>query len=231
MQGISAAILAGGLGTRLRGVVADRPKVLAEIHGRPFLTYLLDQLALAGIDNVVLCTGYQANLVERVIGKQYKNLHVSYSEEKEPLGTGGALRLAAANLSSDPVLVMNGDSYCVADFGAFTRFHRDRQARATLLLTEVADVGRFGVVRTDDVGRVLGFDEKGGTGPGWINAGVYLLSRAVLQEIPEGRPVSLEREMFPGWIGQGMYACRLGGRFIDIGTPESYAEACDFFHP
>lgn len=226
---LTAAILAGGLGTRLRSVVSDCPKVLADINGRPFLAYLLDQLATAGIKRVVLCTGFQASLVRDVLGDDHGGLQLSYSEETAPLGTGGALRLALPSLNSDPVLVLNGDSYCDVDLGAFSQFHQERQAEATVLLTQVPDVARYGKVRVDAEDRVLGFDEKGGTGPGWINAGVYLVEQSLLIGIPEGRSVSLEREMFPAWIGRRFYGCRQAGRFIDIGTPESYAQAKLFF--
>lgn len=229
MSELTAAILAGGLGTRLRSVVSDRPKVLADINGRPFLAYLLDQLATAGIKRVVLCTGFQAGLVRDVLGDVHDGLQLSYSEETSPLGTGGALRLALPSLNSDPVVVLNGDSYCDVDLGAFNQFHQERQAEATVLLTHVPDVGRYGQVRVDADDRVLGFDEKGGTGPGWINAGLYLVGQSLLNGIPAGRSVSLEREMFPAWIGRRFYGYRQGGRFIDIGTPESYAEARLFF--
>lgn len=229
MSQLTAAILAGGLGTRLRSVVGDRPKVLADINGRPFLAYLLEQLATAGIQRIVLCTGFQASLVRDVFGDSHERLQLSYSAETSPLGTGGALRLALPSLNSDPVLVLNGDSYCQVDLSAFLQFHQHRQAEASVLLTQVPDVGRYGQVRGDAEDRVIGFDEKGGNGAGWINAGIYLLAQPLLKEIPEGRNVSLEREMFPTWIGRRFYGCRHGGRFIDIGTPESYAEAREFF--
>lgn len=225
----TAVILAGGLGTRLRRVVADRPKVLAEIQGRPFLEFLLDHLEAAGFERVVLCTGVQAALVQDVFGNRHGRLQIGYSEETSPLGTGGALRLAVPLLGSDPVLVMNGDSYCQADLAAFAGFHQAKQAEATLLLTQVPDVGRFGQVRVDEQSRVIGFEEKGGSGAGWINAGIYLLSQTLVREIPQGRAVSLEREMFPAWIGRNLFGWQEGGRFIDIGTPESYEAAEQFF--
>lgn len=229
---ITAAILAGGLGTRLRAVVTDRPKALAEVHGRPFLSFLLDQLAAARIRDVVLCIGYRGEQVRAAFGDAYGGLRLRYSQERELLGTAGALRLALPLLQSDPVLVMNGDSFCETDLRAFARWHWERGAEATLLLVRVPDAGRYGRVEVDAAGRVLRFEEKGSTGdPGWVNAGVYLLSRRLLGTIPAGRPVSLEHQVFPAWIGRGLYGYRTAGRFLDIGTPEAYAMAEAFFAP
>jgi NDP-sugar pyrophosphorylase family protein len=133
-------------------------------------------------------------------------------------------------LRSDPVLVMNGDSYFDADVPAFFAWHVERHAEGSILLCEVADVARFGQVQSDAAGAVVAFDEKGsGRGRGWINAGIYLLSRRIVESIPSGRPVSLEREVLPAWIGRGLLGCRAAGRFLDIGTPESYAAAEAFF--
>jgi NDP-sugar pyrophosphorylase family protein len=225
-----AVVLAGGMGTRLRGVVGDRPKVLAEVGGRPFLARLLDQLAGAGIGEAVLCTGYLADQVEQTFGDAHGALHLVYCRELSPLGTGGALRAAAPCLRSDPVLVMNGDSFCEADLPALWDRHRATAAEATLVLTRVADTRRYGRVAIDAGGAVVAFEEKGGPGgPGWVNAGICLLSRRVILSIPPSRPVSLEREVFPAWIGRGFYGLPCQGRFLDIGTPETYAAAERFF--
>jgi NDP-sugar pyrophosphorylase family protein len=228
---LTAAVLVGGLGTRLRPVVADCPKVLAQIHGRPFLSYLLDQLHNADIRKVVLCTGYLAEAVRSTFGEDYRGMSLAYSEETTPLGTGGALRAALPWLRSNPVLVLNGDSYCETDLGAFRAFFDERRAAAALRLVEVDDVGRFGQVRVNDADEIVAFEEKGSaTGRGWINAGVYLFATDALRLIPSAdRPVSLEKEMFPSWLGQGLLGFRQPGRFIDIGTPESYREADAFF--
>lgn len=233
MQGVSsvtAAILAGGLGTRLRSVVSDRPKILAEIRGRPFLSYLLDQLAEAGLRTVVLCTGYLGDKVQALFGDSHRGVSLVYSQEPHPLGTGGAIRLAANRLVSPTVLVLNGDSYCQADLGAFWSDHCAAGARATLLLVRVDDASRFGQVEMDEAGRIIRFEEKGArTGAGWINAGMYLIDRQWVERIPSGKAVSLEREVFPGWIEGGLRGWRSPGRFLDIGTPESYQEADQFF--
>lgn len=230
MDSVTAAILAGGHGTRLHPVVADRPKVLAAVRGRPFLSYLLDQVATGGISEVVVCTGYLGEQVGRVFGHAYGRLRLRYSHESAPLGTAGALRLALPLFTSEAVLVMNGDSYCDADLRAFGAWHCARGAEATILLTEVPDTKRYGRVCVDSDGVVVGFAEKDGESrPGWINAGIYLLRSPLLQTIPAEGMVSLEREMFPAWIGRGLYGYQYEGRFLDIGTPEAYAMAESFF--
>jgi histidinol-phosphate phosphatase family protein len=228
---LTAAILAGGLGTRLRDVVSDRPKVLAEVAGRPFLAALLDQLVRAGVGRAVLCTGYRGEQVEATFGDRYGTLTLDYSHEAQPLGTAGALRNALAQLQSDPVLVLNGDSYCDFEPRLLLASHKGHHAEGTLWLTEVHDTARYGRVAVGHDGAVQRFVEKGAIegGPGWINAGIYLLSQRLLHEIPAGGPCSLERQVFPRWIGRGLHGYRGAGRFIDIGTPESYAEAASFF--
>jgi NDP-sugar pyrophosphorylase family protein len=128
------------------------------------------------------------------------------------------------------VLVMNGDSFCQADLKAFYAWHQQQKGRGSLLLTRVPDTGRYGQVKIKPDGQIHSFVEKGEvSGPGWISAGVYLLERDLLQTIPAGRPVSIEKEMFPAWIEQGLYGYQSEGRFLDIGTPESYALAETFF--
>src|SRR5205085_7836343 len=126
--------------------VADRPKVLATIAGRPFLTFILDQLAAAGCRAVVLCTGYQAAQVECAFGSRYRGMQLGYSREESQLGTGGALRLALPLVEAPRCLVLNGDSYCAADLREFATWHTSRSAAASLLLTRVADTSRFGRV-------------------------------------------------------------------------------------
>jgi len=227
---ITAAILAGGLGTRLRSVVADRPKVIADVSGRPFLAYLLEQVASAGIRNVVLCTGYMAGRIQECFGSTYGPLRITYSTEHEPLGTGGALRLALPYLESETVLVMNGDSYMDVDLRSFVNWFFQRQRQAALVLTEVDDTSRYGRVRIDPDGSIISFEEKcDNSGPGWINAGVYLIEKSVLTRIPQGRFYSLEKDFFPQLVGGGLFGFCAEGRFIDIGTPQSYAVAEEFF--
>lgn len=226
----TAIILAGGFGTRLRSVVGDRPKILAEIGGRPFVTYLLDQLETAGLTHVVLSTGYLGDYVHATLGETYGPLQLDYSCEPAPLGTGGAIRLALPLIKSDTTVIMNGDSFCDVNFKDLWRWHHERAANATIVVTTVPDAERYGQVCLDTRGRVEGFREKGKAGgPGCINAGVYLMATHLPQAIPQGQNLSLEHQVFPAEIGRDLYGFQTDGRFIDIGTPESYEAAKTFF--
>ncbi|MHC1745259.1 MAG: nucleotidyltransferase family protein [Syntrophobacteraceae bacterium] len=227
---LTAVVLAGGLGTRLRSVMPDRPKVLAEVRGRPFLAYLLDQLERAGIRHVVLSVGYLAEQVQRRLGASYGRMKLEYSCESSPLGTAGGLKRSVPLLRSSPVLVLNGDSYCSADLPSFYERHRGSHAEATILLTRMEDVSRYGCVELRNECRIVRFHEKHPeVRSGLINAGVYLLSRALLDMIPPEQEVSLEREMFPIWITQNIQGVVVNGPFLDIGTPESFMAAEAFF--
>jgi NDP-sugar pyrophosphorylase family protein len=211
-------------------VVADRPKVLADVRGRPFLAHLLDQLAVDGFNDVVVCTGYLGEQVQEFFGSTYKNLHLVYSRESVAMGTGGALRLARPFLKSDPILAMNGDSFVQTSLHDFVTWHSRRQAVASVLLVTHEEGDRYGQVEVDEEGKILRFSEKGSRrGVGWINAGIYLLAQSVLRAIPVSCPTSLEKDVLPFLVGAGLYGYRAVGRFLDIGTPESYAAAEDFF--
>jgi NDP-sugar pyrophosphorylase family protein len=248
MSSITGAILAGGLGTRLRSVVSDRPKVLALVRGLPFLAYLLDQLGQAGIRRVVLLTGYKGEQIEQTFGSRYGNIELDYSAETEPLGTAGALRLALPRLftgatGAGTVFMLNGDSFCAADLNGFRAFHTNLQRQrgtvaspvqnngASIVLTRVPDTSRFGKVEVTADDRVERFVEKQEAGgAGWINAGIYLIPQELVEQIPAGRAVSIEREMFPAWSQKGkLRGFRGEGEFLDIGTPESYRAAEEFF--
>jgi D-glycero-alpha-D-manno-heptose 1-phosphate guanylyltransferase len=226
-----AAILAGGLGTRLRSVIGSKPKPLAEVSGSPFLEYVLRQVKESGITKVVLCTGYLAHQIESAFGSQWQGLQLFYSEELQPLGTAGALRLALPLFSDETVLVLNGDSFYRGPLDPLIAAHRKVQARATLLLAFVQNSARFGTVEAAGSGEVQRFLEKDQTraGPAWVSAGVYVIEREVIAMIPGGRATSLERETFPGLIGNHLFAWCGTGEFLDIGTRESYAQASQFF--
>jgi D-glycero-alpha-D-manno-heptose 1-phosphate guanylyltransferase len=226
MIDIPALILVGGLGTRLRSVLSDRPKALAPVAGGPFLRFLFNQLQAAGVRRAVLCTGYRAHQVEETFGSRYGDLALSYSQEETPLGTAGALRLALPRLDAELALVLNGDSYVDCSLAEFHAWHRQHGFAGSLLLTWVEDAARFGTVDVDATGRIQAFREKQGlSGPGWINAGIYLLPRQLLEALPADRPVSLEREAFPAWLLRGLGGCSRRAAFLDVGTPESLAQA------
>lgn len=227
---VTAALLVGGFGTRLQSVVSDRPKPLAAIAGKPFLSYQFDQLAQSGVARVVLCTGFRGGQIEEMYGQQYGSLRLEYSLEPEPLGTGGALRFAFERLGPGPLLVMNGDSYCHAPLQELARFHGEHRSSFSLLLTHVPQTERFGQVTINEQQQITNFKEKAAaSGPGYINAGVYLVDQAIINQIPTQRAVSLEREVFPQLVGGRFYGLQSHSPFLDIGTPESYASAAHFF--
>ncbi|MBC7359368.1 MAG: NTP transferase domain-containing protein [Desulfacinum sp.] len=222
----TALVLAGGLGTRLRPVVADRPKPLAEVGGEPFLGRLLRRLKAQGLGRVVLCVGHQWERIADYVGDGAPwGLDVVLSVEPTPLGTAGALKNAERHVEG-PFFALNGDTFLDVSLDAMARFHEENGWLATLAVARVQDAGRFGLVEKDPRGRLLSFNEKRGIPgtAGWVNGGVYLFERRVLDLIPAGRPVSLEQEVFPALIERGealgCFASR--GYFIDIGTPESY---------
>lgn len=223
-------ILAGGLGTRLQSVVYNQPKVLASVGGQPFVTYLLRWLACSGCQEVILCVGYLGEQVEATLGATYGPLSLRYSYEDQPLGTGGALRLALDKFQRDSCLILNGDSYVDADLNAFLHWHNEHGFEGSILLTEIDDVARYGSVEVTEQGKIQAFREKQlQSEKGHINAGIYILSRKLLESIPPQRTVSIERDCFPEWLHAGLGGFPTAGKFIDIGTPESFARAEAFF--
>lgn len=226
---VSAIVLAGGTGTRLKSVVSDRPKVLAEFHGRPFIAYILDGLRDAGVARAVISTGFMASMVRDTLGASHGPMELVYSHESSPLGTGGAIRLALPFTAGDTVLAMNGDSLCDVDFEALVADHETSGAAATLTLTRVEDGARFGTVALGPDRVVERFEEKRPDGgPAWINAGIYALSRRFIESIAEDVPVSIERDVMPSWVGHGLRGFEGGRRFIDIGVPEDHARTAAF---
>ncbi|MET0385583.1 MAG: sugar phosphate nucleotidyltransferase, partial [Polyangiales bacterium] len=221
-------ILAGGLGTRLRAAVPSLPKVIAPVAGRPFAAWLLAHLGRQGLQRAVLCTGYLADLVEAALGDQQSGIQLAYARETKPLGTGGALRAALVYTHSDPVLVVNGDSLLAAPLAPLLARHNSSGAETTLALAELADTSASGHVELDVRGRVRRFAEKRSTGPGLVNAGVYVISRARLQAIPEHNEISLEHTLIPAWLADGIWAWPSGAPLLDIGTESSYANAAGF---
>lgn len=227
---ITVAILAGGKGTRLSSVMPDQQKVVSKVKEHPFLEYILSQLDKAGFKDVVICTGYLGDQVEIAFGDNYQNLSLSYSREVSALGTAGSLRKAFPLLNSETVLVMNGDSFCEVGFKRFWQFHLDKNSNASLVLTSVSDTSSYGKVELSNDNSIISFQEKkAGSGAGLINAGIYLINKSLFAEIPENKEISIEKEVFPKWIGRGFYGYRGSNNFIDIGKPENYAKAEEFF--
>jgi D-glycero-alpha-D-manno-heptose 1-phosphate guanylyltransferase len=223
----------------LRSAYADGPKALAPIEGRPFLAYLLQQLADAGLTRVVLCAGYRAEQIEQWLGDGRRptsgrpGLDIRYSREDEPLGTAGALALAYSRYArGERILAMNGDSILQLSLAAMWDLHMKRGAGATIALAQVPDTSRYGSVEVNEEGWVTSFREKsrerasGCTqGFGFINGGVYLFEPSVMDMVVKSRGVSLEREVLPAQLSRGLLAFRSDGYFIDIGIPEDFARA------
>jgi D-glycero-alpha-D-manno-heptose 1-phosphate guanylyltransferase len=200
MNQTTALILAGGLGTRLRSVINDRSKVMAQVLGRPFITFIFDQVIQAGVRDIVLCTGHFGEHARQALGTRYRDATLRYSQEPGPLGTAGALRLALDQVQTPRVLALNGDSLCPCPLEGLDVAGAAHHTPATVLLARVPDASRYGRVTLDAQGRVTGFLEKQpDPQPGLVNAGVYLIQSDPLRQIAPGRVVSLEREIFPQW--------------------------------
>jgi NDP-sugar pyrophosphorylase family protein len=223
-------VLCGGKGERLRSVVSDRPKVLADVGGVAFLGHVLERLVRDGATKIVLSTGYRAEMVaEYVTSRQDWGADILCVAEADPLGTGGAIRHAAKKAHVEgPFFALNGDTWFDGSLSALAQFHQKHGARFTVALVAVEDSSRYGQVRFDDEsGKLLEFIEKReGSGPGWINAGLYHIEADVLEELPAGKACSLEREIFPKLIGHGLHALAFErASFLDIGMPEDLAQA------
>ncbi|MGH7355367.1 MAG: sugar phosphate nucleotidyltransferase [Candidatus Rokuibacteriota bacterium] len=226
-----AVILAGGQGARLRPLTVARAKPVVPLLNRPFLAYQLALLADHGVRDVVLACSYRVDDVRQALGDaEHLGVRLRYIVETEPLGTGGGVR-NAADLAAGSVFVLNGDVLTDADLGAMRRFHAERRARVTIMLTRVRDPRQYGLVETDPDGRLRRFREKPGPDEtlttDTINAGVYLMDASLLERIPAGRPVSIEHEVFPGLIAGAIpcYGWLTESYWRDIGSPQAYRDA------
>ena len=227
---MDAIVLCGGYGTRLAQVVADVPKPLAPVLGRPFLDYIITHLARSGIvDSVTLAVHYRAEKIIEHYRASPPPLPVRFVREATPLGTGGAVLNALASVAGDTVLCLNGDTLALGDLPGLVAAHRAWGAGVTLGLVEVDDSARYGRVDVDDAGRVRSFREKSASsGGGLVNAGLFVVDRAALGEW-DGAPVSMETVLLPRLAEHGrLFGFPLSGPFIDIGVPETYAAAAEF---
>lgn len=224
---MEAIILAGGAGTRLNSVVPDLPKPMADIQGRPFLAYLLDHLVRQGVDRALLSVGYRHEAITRHFGRGYQGMAIDYLIEEQPLGTGGALRQALLAAVDREVAVVNGDTYFGCDLRAMLASHRRQEAEITMGLKAVAESGRYGTVLFGAEARITGFKEKGGEGPGYINAGVSIIDWGLVARLHSfGNVFSFEQEFLAAEIAQlKAYAFVSEAFFIDIGIPEDYQRA------
>jgi NDP-sugar pyrophosphorylase family protein len=225
-QPVDTVILTGGQGSRLRAAVSDRPKTMASIKGRPFLDLLLGHLQGSGFCRFILCVGYMADYISDYYRQSPDpTRELIISREILPLGTAGALKNAESLLGGDFFLVVNGDSFCPADLPAFIDFHQKQDALASLVLTQAEEAGSYGTVVLGRDNRIVEFKEKSSSGPGWINAGLYLFNRDLLSLIPRGSYSSLEQDMFPRLVEERFLGFITREPLIDIGTPERYIEA------
>jgi mannose-1-phosphate guanylyltransferase len=228
---VKALILAGGFGTRLRPLTCTRPKLMFPVANRPLLDWVLEQLSRNGVTTVVLAVNYMADLLTRHFGKTKYGMRILYSRETKPLGTGGPIKKAEGLLDNgdEPFFVLNGDILSTIDYQALYKAHLDSGAKATIALRDVEDPSRFGVVDLDKSNRILRFVEKPKdeeAPSNLINAGVYVLDRSVLESIPGGREVSIEREVFPVLATRReLSGYRFGSLWVDIGTPNDYIVA------
>jgi mannose-1-phosphate guanylyltransferase len=228
---VRAVVLVGGFGTRLRPLTCGRPKQMLPIVHRPMLEHVIGHLVAHGIDDVVLSLGFRADtFAAGYPGGTCAGARLHYAVEPEPLDTAGAIRFAAEHAGIDGrFLVLNGDVLTDLDVTRFVEFHDGRGAEATIALHKVDDPSRFGVVPCDGEGRVLEFVEKPPAGEAptdLINAGTYVLEPSVLARIDDGRPVSIEREVFPALVrDRSLFALDGETYWIDTGTPETYVQA------
>jgi NDP-sugar pyrophosphorylase family protein len=225
-----AIVLCGGAGLRLRSVVGAAPKGMADVAGRPFLETLFRQLRRHGFERAILAVGYQKEVIRSYFGDQTAGLRLIYSAESSPLGTGGALRNAADLVESESVLVMNGDSYTDAAIAELVDNHRDTRGDVSVVVVPTDGRADCGSVLVDRHGKISSFQEKQGLfDDRYINAGIYMMSRQLLYEIPADTQVSLERELLPRWLRQdkSIRGFIYLGRCLDIGTPERYLVAQD----
>ena len=226
MNAMDAVILCGGMGTRLKSVVSDRPKPMAAVNGKPFIQLLVDYAAGFGFKRFILCSGYRGDVIERHFRGTSPGLEVVVSREPEPLDTAGAVKNAEALIRTSQVLVMNGDSICRIDLRRFVKSHFSRRCRASVAVAKAADAGSFGSVVLGPGGRLLSFTEKSAAGAGYVNAGIYVLDKTVLAAVPPGARYSLERELLPALVSAGdVCGYKTKSRIFDIGTPEGYREA------
>ena len=232
LQHLDVFVLAGGLGTRLQSVLGGLPKLLAPIENRPYLGYLIDWLARFGARRIVFGLGHKADAVISYLNEHPRpDLAIETVVEPRPLGTAGAIRFARDSLRSDPVLVLNGDSYVDADLCDLVALHAASGKPATLLCAEVDDAGRYGRIQLDGHAHIEKFIEKDAAfhGRSPINAGVYLLSASLLDTIANSDAVSLERDVFERLPAGSLAGFVSRAAFIDIGTPDSLAAAGDVF--
>ncbi len=230
LANIDVLILCGGQGSRLATVLDDCPKPMAKMDHRPFLDILIDYFAKFGFRRFVLCAGHKSEVIQDYYSRKNSGLEYVISNEQIRLGTAGAVKNAQRFINSDPFVVANGDSFCSADLAEFYNFHLSKKPLMSMVVTESEDAADCGRVVLDDSKRIVSFEEKKQENlKGYVNAGIYLFQRQVLSFIPEDSNFSLEYDLFPKFTNKNCYAFITGNKLIDIGTPQRYEQAKEFF--
>ena len=221
-----AIILAGGLGTRLRGIIRDIPKPMAPINNKPFLTFVLDFLNKNRIKKAVLSVGYKKEKIIDYYGEVYKDMELFYSIEKEPLGTGGAVLKALKQISGEKFFLLNGDTLFDVELNKLNEFHKKKKADLTIAMKKLDKrETRYGNILLNDEGRVIGFEEKKGESY-LINGGIYIINKSFLlgKELPE--KFSFEKDVLQRFFKNSLfYGKSFDSYFIDIGVPSDYERA------
>ncbi len=225
MEKIEAVVLAGGLGTRLRSELPETPKVLAPVNGKPFLDIVLKSLCASRLfQKVILSVGYKAEMViENYRGDSSFGFDIDFAVEEKPLGTGGGIKNAIGMIESRLVMVLNGDSFVGVDLARFVEAHIEKGVLFSMVLREVKNANRYGLVSIDAGGAIERFEEKKEVDEkGMINAGIYLFDKKLFDGVEENRVVSFERDMLPDIIKKPAFGFVTNGKFLDIGIPETY---------
>jgi NDP-sugar pyrophosphorylase family protein len=230
LQETDAVILCGGLGTRLAQTIKDRPKPMAEIEGRPFLDLIIDYLYASGVRRFILCSGYKSEFIERYYQNETDSDRTyTFSVEAMPLGTAGAVKNAESHIKSDPFFVLNGDSFCNVPLNTFYNFHVEKKAVLSAALTRIDNAGDYGSITLNADQKITSFDEKSAQSAGRVNAGIYLFSKSVLNNIEANKKLSLEYDTFPKYAKKGMYGFSVEEPLYDIGTPDRLEAAKKYF--
>lgn len=221
-----AIILAGGFGTRLREAVPDLPKPMAPVAGKPFLAWQLDYLIRSGVTRFILSVGYKAQMIRDYFGSEYQGMPIVYAEETEPLGTGGAIKLALQQAVSDRLFVLNGDSLCHANLSDLRALNHDKPNGVGIVVKYVENAGRYGAITFDKESKLItSFGEKSSSAPGFINAGIYDIPTTLFDKIEVAPPFAFETRVIRKLVSLNLYACQAGDFFIDIGIPEDFIRA------
>lgn len=223
---MEAIILAGGLGTRLKSVVADLPKCMAPVAGKPFIYYILRYLGNNGFTHVIFSLGYKHEFIENWVNKSQWPFSISFSVEDEPLGTGGALKLALAHAREEHVLIMNGDTFFDVNLKKLYDFHKRKNSEISIALKPMSDFDRYGNVETNKNDKIIAFNEKQPCHKGQINGGIYLINRGLNLVNVGKEKFSFETDVLQQLAGiSEIYGFSSSGYFIDIGIPADYSKA------